>query len=147
VFGDDGKDEVLRMTSPAVSVAFTPDGTRLAAGLKDGSVAMWPLALGQASIRLPIREAVSFVSISPRDPWMFTTGKDDTMRVFDISVPSTARQIQAFRLGANLVRPTVSPDGRFVVIPDSNGIDVVRTHPWMSLGHQNGMGEVKLARF
>src|SRR5262249_48960488 len=119
VFDNDGRQdlwqrEISRLSRTAFSIAFHPDGSRLAAGLTNGSVAVWPTSRGAASLRLPIRSQVSAMAFTPDDEWLVTAGDDEMVRVCDISNVRAARELQSWRIGPGLGRPAISPDGRWV---------------------------------
>jgi WD40 repeat protein len=134
VFGNDGREdlwqrEVSRPTRTALSIAFHPDGRHLAAGLTDGSVAMWGSIRAAASLRLPTGATVSKMAFTPNEERLVTTGDDQMVRVADISDARRARELQSWRIGPDLRRPAISPDGRWIAIPGQAAIHMLETRP------------------
>ena len=116
LFGNQSEQEIARMTGPALSVAFRPDGQALAAGLRDGSIAMWPTTKGTDAIHLRTDASAAALVFSPDERWLVAAGSDETVRVVDISNVNAGRTVQSLRIESGLGRPVFSPDGRFLLV-------------------------------
>jgi WD40 repeat protein len=135
VFGRSLQDEVFRMTLGANSLAFRPDGSSLTAGLRDGSIATWPLAHGTASIRLPLREMLSSLAWSPDERWLAGIGEEDRVHIVDVSDPKHAREIELPTIYRSRRQPLFSRDGRFLALRDQSGVQVIETRSWRQTAH------------
>ena len=60
------QDGMLTASRSVESVAFSPDGTLIASGRKDGTVVLWDIATGNATILEGHTDWVSSVSFSPQ---------------------------------------------------------------------------------
>lgn len=81
-------DEVgsLESESPAYAVAFSTDGSLLAAGLEDGTVAVWDAKSSNLlqSLSGPA-EAITSVSFSPDGRWLAGGSTDSTVSVWQVA--------------------------------------------------------------
>ena len=76
---------VLKVHTHVVSsVAFCPDGKRLATASLDRTVKVWDAATGQESLTLKghTNDIVS-VAFSPDGQWLASAGRDDTLKLWD----------------------------------------------------------------
>ncbi len=96
-----------------MSVAFSPDGRRLATGGQENTVKIWEVRTGQELRTLwGHRGDVYTVAFSPDDDgrWVASAGEDSTVRVWD---SHTGTLIRSFRGHRGLVSSVAfSPDGR-----------------------------------
>jgi WD40 repeat protein len=78
--------EALALRGPAAvtSLAFSPDGARVAAACRDGSVRLWDAALGQPTLTLTEHAGpVTSIAFSPDGTRMGTASLDGTVKVWD----------------------------------------------------------------
>jgi WD40 repeat protein len=73
-------------TGPVESVAFSPDGKRLASASKDGTVKVWDAATGQEILTLKGHtDQVLSVAFSPDGKRLASASADGTVKVWDAS--------------------------------------------------------------
>ena len=110
------------------AVAYHPDGRVVAGGLEDGSIALWPTTLGNASI--PVTGStgvVTGVSVSPDERLLATVSQDGTLRLYDISDAARIRPGPQQKVGSDVKAVSFSPDGRFLVLAAENRVRLL--HP------------------
>lgn len=74
---------MLGHTRPIYSVAFTPDGSRLATASGDGTVKLWDSNTGEELLTLLGHAGRVFsLAISPDGSWLATAGQDGISRVY-----------------------------------------------------------------
>ncbi|MEV4105834.1 hypothetical protein AB0J42_36835, partial [Nonomuraea sp. NPDC049649] len=77
-------------TGPVYSVAFNPDGTRLATASADGTVRIWNPATGR-QIGTPLADhtgPVYSVAFNPDGTRLASAGEDRTVRIWDVGLPT-----------------------------------------------------------
>jgi WD40 repeat protein len=105
-----------RVAGPSLSVAFSPDGRRLATGGERNTVKIWDVETGQELQTLWGHNGeVYTVAFSPDDAgrWVASAGEDSTVKVWD---SQTGKVLRSFRGHTGLVSSVAfSPDGRSLV--------------------------------
>jgi WD40 repeat protein len=118
----DGKTEPrippipARVAGPGLSVAFSPDGRRLATGGEANTVKIWDVQTGQPLRTLEgHRGEVYTVAFSPvgHGRWVASAGEDSTVKIWD---SLTGTLVRSFRGHTGLVSSLAfSPDGQRLV--------------------------------
>jgi len=98
----------LKGHTNALSVVFSPDGSRIAAGNNDDSVRVWDAATGQESLTL--RGGGSGVAFSPDGKRLASTSFDQTVKVWDIATGQGTLTLKGHTGEVNSV--AFSPDGK-----------------------------------
>lgn len=107
------------------SVAFSPDGTQLLSGSRDGSVSLWTVATGAEVRRLdgPHRSqspAVFTVSFSPDGRSVLAGGADLSATIWDAA---SGAQLHALEASAQfLAQARFSPNGKSLVVTTEQSV-------------------------
>lgn len=104
--------------SEVVTLAFSPDGRRLAAGSLNGTVAAWDLTSGELLMSIEGHEgAVLGMSFSPESPLLASVGEDSAVRVYEVSTGQQLNELATH----GLTSVAFSPDGRFLATGGFDG--------------------------
>jgi WD40 repeat protein len=88
-----------------VSVAFSPDGSRLVTASSDGTVRQWDAATGEALVWLPGHsDYVYSLAFSPDGTTLVSSSGDTTLRLWDTE---PLRERSQVRRAAEALRPKV----------------------------------------
>jgi hypothetical protein len=103
------------------SVAFSPDGSSLAAGLKDGTIVSWELATGREQyVRRGHSATVYDLAYSPDGRTLVSAGWDRLVKLWDAR---TGRELRALSGHGNWVMGVAfTSDGRTLASFDSDGM-------------------------
>jgi hypothetical protein len=92
----------------ATTVAFSPDGNRLATGGEDNSARIWDVTTGQQIQELRHDGAVTTVAFGPDGNRPATGGEDNSARIWNVA---TGKQIQELPHNGAVTTVAFSPDG------------------------------------
>ncbi len=106
------------------SVAFSPDGRRLAAALAEvgrgrKAVKVWDVKTGKALAVFEAARRVRCLSFSPDGKRLAGACEDRSVRVWEVS---TARELLTFRHGRGVTAVAFSPTGKWVAAGDDMGV-------------------------
>jgi eukaryotic-like serine/threonine-protein kinase len=104
-----------RVAGPGLSVAFSPDGRRLATGGEENTVKIWDVRNGQPLRTLKGHNGdVYSVAFSPEDGrWVASAGEDSAVKIWE---SHTGKLVRSFRGHTGVVSSVAfSPDGRRLV--------------------------------
>jgi WD40 repeat protein len=106
-------------SADVTSLAFTPDGARLATGSKDGTARIWDAASGQ-ELRKLNHGGVSFVlgvAFSPDGRWLATACDKWAVRIWDIASGQRVLDLIIHKIFG----VAFSPDGRWLATAGKDG--------------------------
>jgi len=104
----------LNQESGVTSVAFSPDGTLLAAGLQDGRVKLWQVSNGKLLFTLEGHAGtVHSLAFSPDGKILASGSDDNTVRFWTALDGTLSREINTFMVGRAL-KVAFSKDGSLV---------------------------------
>ncbi|GAA1587930.1 hypothetical protein GCM10009678_82970 [Actinomadura kijaniata] len=110
----------IGLTGSVEAVAFSPDGSRVLVGGRDGRVGIWEAATGREILAFTAGvNPVWRVVFSPDGSRVLVGGRDGTARVWEVA---TGREILAFTVHTDMLwTVALSPDGTRVMAGDIGG--------------------------
>jgi WD40 repeat protein len=137
---DDGRliRKLVGAQRHVVDVAFSPDGSKVAAAGSDGTARIWTTANGnQVAIMIGHTGPVTSVAFNPAGTAVVSASADGTARVWGATPSDGGRKISVLAgHGAPVASATFSPDGRSVLTVGDDGTARVwdpATEPELSL--------------
>ncbi|GAB1520371.1 hypothetical protein RhiTH_003446 [Rhizoctonia solani] len=110
--------------STVSSVDFSPDGTRIVSGSRDGSIRVWDVETGQLVLG-PLQghsDWINSVQYSPDETCIASCSYDGTIRTWDATTGETRLVIEPPEEHRSSIHPIrYSPDGAHIVAGLSNG--------------------------
>ena len=130
IYGTGTEGELTVLPTTATSLAFSRDGAELTVGLRDGGIALWPVAKGVGAVRLDVKGMPNRLASSPDGRWLVATGKDGVVTVVDVSTPARPTIARSWRLGEEAYRPFFSPDGNLLAVLGPTRVHLFQTGAW-----------------
>jgi WD40 repeat protein len=105
------------------SLAWSPDGKRLAAACEDWALRVWDTATGKlAQTLVGHGDDVLHVQWSPDGATLLSVSRDDTLRLWRAR---NGLLIHGYRLSQPALRAPFWPDGQGFVVPSAEGLRVL----------------------
>jgi WD40 repeat protein/serine/threonine protein kinase len=144
--------EILSLRAHAgsvLSVAFSPDGKRLASGGLDNTLKVWDAATGQETFTLKGHDGrVTSVAFSPDGKRLASGGWDNTLKVWDVFTGQETLTLKGHSGAAADLSVAFSPDGRRIASGSQGGMtlkiwDATTGQETLTLkGHTGGVTSV-----
>ncbi len=144
---------LLRTVSPVYSVAISPDGATVAAGMGNGQVELWEMEMGTSMATLEhSRIWVTAVAFSPDGRSLAAGSEDQIIKLWDVETQAPVATWEVAKMGNGLGSTLVdfSPDGTMLVSGFDDGTvrlwDVpTQTEVATLEGHSDGVEAVAFA--
>src|SRR5262249_28010827 len=108
-----------------LSVAFSPDGTRVVTGSNDNTARVWDAKTGVPLLELKGRTAVGSVAFSPAGD-RIVTGNVGEKKVCDAK---TGTELKGQPVPKTIPNDRISPDGRFFARANGDRVQLVPLQP------------------
>ena len=107
----------------ANTVAFTPDGQFVAAGLANGAIRLWTVAKGDpVRIFLGHQYAVRAIAISPDGQTLISASADQTLKFWNLQTGELLRTVATGNENGIIETLLISPDGQRLAIATDRGV-------------------------
>jgi WD40 repeat protein len=113
--------KTFRHDDPVTAIAFSPDGSSLAAGSEGATIRSWDVGTGSLEVTMQgHRGDIESVAFSPDGSFLVSSADDGTARVWN----ADGEQIQVFEVGQLFVTSaSFSPDGGSILVGVVSGED------------------------
>ncbi|MBZ0238366.1 MAG: hypothetical protein K8M05_39000 [Deltaproteobacteria bacterium] len=116
-------------TGGVAVLAFSPDGTMLASGGRDGSIRLWEAVAGRSELTCAGHEGRLVALALTRDGYVVSAGVDRTVRIWDASTCQQLRWYRDVHQSTVFALRIAEATGQ-IVTTGADGRIVVRTVPW-----------------
>ena len=111
----------LQHERPVESVAFSPDGTKLATGGNDNSIHIWDIATGEKlSTFNGHSDWIAFLTFSPDGSSLLSGSVDNTVRLWDVETGNQRLLLEA--MGGQFSTPAFIQNGSLIIAKDGNSV-------------------------
>jgi WD40 repeat protein len=100
------------LSSPTRWLEISPDGSKLAAGERDGAVWLWDTVRDEGRVVGRHEGPIVRMAFSPDGRWLASTSADHTLRLWDVAAGGQGRVLRGFR--DEVFGVSFSPDGALV---------------------------------
>jgi WD40 repeat protein len=136
---------LMKLNNDVISMAFSPDGTRIAAASKDDTAKIWNAFTGRELARLNHDDEVVSVAFGPDGTRIATASKDNTARIWDTF---TGKELARLNHDDEVVSVAFSPDGtRIATASKDNTARIWDTFTGKELARLNHDDEVVSVAF
>jgi eukaryotic-like serine/threonine-protein kinase len=95
------------------SIAFSPDGQRIACGSEDGAIEVWDVSSGRILFTIDgDSDFARSVAYTPDNKRLISAGDDGVVRIWDAATGQLRRMLKGHSKGIRTM--AVSPDGRYI---------------------------------
>lgn len=110
------------------SVAFSPDGQKLASGTWSGNIRLWDIKRGRAQTFKSETHQVWRLAFSPNGKILASSGTEKVIHLWDVTTLERLTSLEGHEVQVSGLR--FSPNGKTLVSGDSNGGLLIWKAPW-----------------